>query len=550
MNRIAQFRQNGVRWLYGLLGLNVVVSIGASRMADGPTLVIGIMAVVFGVCGVTALRFSATSATARVVFAIVAQGQVAVLVGAFAGHAWQVDAHMHFFATMGILILLVDYRAILAGAVVVALHHIILNFALPGLVYPGGTDLGRTVMHAVILMLATLALASASRTLAAITDEAQAGAQANEAMIDQLNTSLGHVVQAGVQGDFAARITTRFEDARLQRIADGTNDLVISVERGISQTCAVMANVAMGQLDSRVQGDFAGAFGDLQRNVNTTIGTLRDVVSEIGLVSAEISNETVGISDGSEGLSDQAARQAASVEETSAAMQELTESVGLNVDAAQQMSQVATTTSQQVQLGQATADDATGAMRKMSDSSDRIRDIVNMMDEIAFQTNLLALNASVEAARAGDAGQGFGVVAQEVRALALRSADSARDIRALIEESSANVREGVALVDRLGTTLQDMVGSVSDVAVMAKQIAATSADQSGSIMEMSGAVKGIDKITQHMAGTAEAYFQKSRRLKEEVGRLGSVMGHFNQPPSQDHADQDQPNHAQRARSAA
>lgn len=527
MNRLAQFRQDGRRWLYGLLVINTLAAIGASVLTNGPTLAIALLASAFGVGGFICLWSDRNRATFRAIFAILAQAQVAVIVGAFAGHTWQVDAHMHFFATMGILILLVDHRAILAGAAAVAAHHLILNFALPEMVYPGGTDLGRTIMHAVILVLATMALAYASQALAAINWEAQKSAEANEKMIDQLQTSVGHVVQAGVQGDFKNRITTTFDDPRLQGIADGTNDLVGSVDQGISTTCLVMSNLAKGDLSAHVEGTFAGAFGDLQDNVNTTIGTLRDVVSEIHRVSTEISTETTGISQGAEGLSDQAGQQAASVEETSAAMQELTSSVKLNVDAAQEMSQVATDTSQKAQSSRTTAEDATGAMRKMSDSSDRIREIVNMIDEIAFQTNLLALNASVEAARAGDAGQGFGVVAQEVRALAMRSADSARDIRELIEESSANVTEGVTLVDLLGTTLQSIITSVSEVADMAKQIATTSTDQSHSITEMSSAVMGIDHTTQRTAGTAEEYFQKSQRLKNQVQRLGAAMGHFN-----------------------
>lgn len=525
MNRLAQFRHDGQRWLFGLLGINVVAAIGASLLTGGPTVAIGLLVSVFGLAGFLALKVG-KKATYRALFAILAQAQVAVIVGAFAGHPWQVDAHMHFFATMGILILLVDYRAILAGATAVALHHLILNFALPELVYPGGSDLGRTMLHAAVLVLATLALAYASRTLAKISWAAQISAETNERMIDQLQMSIGHVVQAGVKGDFTGRITTEFDDPRLQEIAGGTNDLIKSVDQGISETCLVMANVAKGKLSAQVEGNFSGAFGDLQHNVNATIGTLRDVMSEIERVSAEISTETAGISQGAEGLSDQAGQQAASVEETSAAMQELTASVKLNVDAAQQMSQVANTTSDQVQSSRTTAEDATGAMRKMSDSSDRIRDIVNMIDEIAFQTNLLALNASVEAARAGDAGQGFGVVAQEVRALAMRSAESARDIRELIEESSSNVTEGVTLVDRLGTTLQSITTSVSGVAEMASQIATTSTDQSLSIVEMSAAVMGIDNTTQRTAGTAEEYFQKSQRLQDQVQRLGAVMGHF------------------------
>ncbi|GFE63686.1 methyl-accepting chemotaxis protein [Litoreibacter roseus] len=532
MQKLTQFRLNGRPWLAGLMILNTLAALCASITTDGETLRIGIVATIFAAVGLYILRGIERSSTNRAIFGIIAQAQVAVFVSALAGHPWQVDAHMHFFATMGILILLVDPRAIIAGAATVALHHVVLNFVLPELVYPGGADISRAIMHAVILFISTAALGFASLVLSSITLEAEANAAAREDMVDMLNSSLGHVVRAGVAGDFSCRVEESFAEKRLQRIADGINELIQTVDTGISETSRVMSNISHGDLTTAVAGDYKGAFASLQTDVNATITELRHIVSEIDAASTEISNESAEISAGSERLSSQTAQQAASVEETAAMMVDMAASVKVNVTSAGRMARLASATSQKAQASQEIVENATGAMSRLTESAGQISQIVAVIDQISSQTNLLALNASVEAARAGEAGLGFAVVAQEVRALAQRSTESAKDIRELIDRSSNEVADGVKLVNKVGVALTDIVSSIAEVADMTGQIAKTSEEQSGSVQGASSTVSSIDQITQQTATSAEEYSQKSRRLQTCANKLQDVLQIFRSQPQQ------------------
>lgn len=525
-DRIGGFRSLGQRWLMALLAVNVIATAGVSLSIGANVIMVVLASLVCGAVGAFALLGVNKSPTHRAIFAISAQAQVAVFVAAFAGHAWQIDAHMHFFATLGVLILLVDYRAVLAGSAAVAVHHLVLNFALPALVFPGGTDLGRTIMHAVILILATGALCYASAALQAIMAEAEQQRIAREGMVDKLSSSLGQAVRLAVEGDFSGRINAQFDDPRLQEIANGTNGLIASVGDSISETCGAMDRVVQGDLTAQVKGEHHGSFAQLQSDVNATIDRLRDVVGKIDNLSHGIAAVSCEISEGSAILSGQAKDQVGTVQETAATMQILTGSVKSNVESAGSMASHASQTLQEGRAGQDIVTSATDAMQKMANSADKINEIVSMMDEISFQTNLLALNASVEAARAGDAGQGFAVVASEVRALALRSADSSTAIRDLVSQSVTDVSSGVKLVDQLGATLTAMVQSVGDVAEKAEEIATSGAEQAQSIQGMAANVEGIEHVTRQTSATAEAYAQKAQKLQDFAHQLETTMKVF------------------------
>ena len=523
---IADFRAAGRRWLQGLLVLNVLATLVACALAGTPMILLGGVSAGFAAIGFWVLRARGGSSTGRIIFAVMAQAQVAVIVAAFADHRWQVDAHMYFFATMGVLVMLVDYRAIIAGAGAVALHHVALNFLFPALVYPGGSDLSRTVMHALILLVSTVALSLAVRALTVMQSASDAERRKRKDMIDQLAASLGRVVEKGVHGDFSDRVRAEFDDTQLQQIVSDTNRFFDKVEAGVGEAVRVMGQVCDGSLSVRMHGDYEGALAQMQQDVNGTIATLRRIVDEIKSSSRAVDEVAHQISEGSETLADRSGAQAATVEETAAAIETLTQSVRTNEVSARDMSEIISKIVADGDTGRGTASNATAAMAQMAENAAKISDIVDVMNELSFQTNLLALNASVEAARAGDAGKGFAVVAAEVRQLALRSSDAASGIGELIGRSSQDVQTGTALVEKLGSTLTQMLDSVASIAARADDIAQTSARQSSSITEINATVAGIDRNTQAAVETAESYRIKSRTLNDHAKQLNTMLGRF------------------------
>lgn len=526
IDSIETFRRQGVPLLRGLLVVSAVAALGSALLAGTSLMAVGIAAAVFLALGWYALSSSVGSGTWRCIAAVAVQGQVTVFVGALAGHPMQVDAHMLFFAALGVLILLVDYRAILAGATAVALHHIVLNFALPALIYPGGSDLLRLAMHAVILVAAAAALAYASYALTLMDQGIEGQRKERSAMVDRLSQAFGSVVKAAQKGDFQQRVDVTFDDPKLAEMAAQTNELIGTVDQGLTAIGRMMQQVSTGNLDGRMDGDFHGAFGDLRDHVNQTVQSLRDVMQDIEGAGQAVATETHAIHDGSERLAHQANQQAASVEETAAAMHSLTETVRANEASCREMSTVVAATEKDGAAGIAIMTDATSAMEKMKQSADKISDIVDVMNEISFQTNLLALNASVEAARAGDAGKGFAVVASEVRALALRSTEAAKGIGDLIVETNQDMHQGIDYVGQLGTKVNEIVAAVSGLSEQAQEIAHNSSAQAGNIEEINATVADIDTNTQHAASAAEDYLLRARALQEQSDSLNNALSRF------------------------
>lgn len=281
-----------------------------------------------------------------------------------------------------------------------------------------------------------------------------------------------------------------------------------------------------GDLTQRLDASGKDEISQLANAFNKFANKMHDVLLEVKSSTTSISVAAGQVAAGNLNLSQRTEEQASSLEETASSMEEMTSTVRQNADNSVQASQLAMSARDQAESGGNIVRQAVDAMAEINQSSSKIADIIDVVEEIAFQTNLLALNAAVEAARAGEQGRGFAVVASEVRALAGRSADSAKEIKTLIEDSVEKVKFGSTLVDQSGTTLQDIVTGVKKVADIVSEISAASQEQSAGIDQVNKAVIQMDEMTQQNASLVEESAAASRSMEEQTANLSQLMGFF------------------------
>lgn len=281
-----------------------------------------------------------------------------------------------------------------------------------------------------------------------------------------------------------------------------------------------------GDLESDISADVPASYLKLRDDFNSTVASLRGAIASVIHNSESIRNETSEITSAADDLSRRTEKQAATLEETAAALDELTVSVKSAAEGADEASKRSMDAQRNAEQGGDVARQAVTAMDGIKNSSQEISKITSVIDDIAFQTNLLALNAGVEAARAGEAGRGFAVVATEVRALAQRSSDAAREINALISSSSDQVRQGVDLVDRTGVALDAIVTSIAEISKRVSNIAASAREQSGGLVEINTAVNELDHVTQQNAAMFEETTAASHALTSEADALVQAVSRF------------------------
>ena len=291
-----------------------------------------------------------------------------------------------------------------------------------------------------------------------------------------------------------------------------------------SEIAGLTSQIASGDLTVRFTdtGNETGIYAAI-RDMATQ---LKEMVSQVTQSTSQVSSAAAEIAQGSADLSQRTEEQASALEETASSMEELTSTVKQSAENAGQANQLAGSARNQAEQGGQVVDQAVTAMAAINQSSRKIADIIGVIDEIAFQTNLLALNAAVEAARAGEQGRGFAVVAGEVRKLAQRSADAAKEIKALITDSVSKVEDGSKLVDRAGQTLREIMTSVKKVSDIVAEMAAAAREQASGIEQVNKAILQMDQVTQQNAALVEETASASQSMGEQARELQHLMEFF------------------------
>ncbi|KXP24157.1 methyl-accepting chemotaxis protein [Escherichia coli] len=284
--------------------------------------------------------------------------------------------------------------------------------------------------------------------------------------------------------------------------------------------------IAGGDLVKPIEVDGSNEMGQLAESLRHMQGELMRTVGDVRNGANAIYSGASEIATGNNDLSSRTEQQAASLEETAASMEQLTATVKQNAENARQASHLALSASETAQRGGKVVDNVVQTMRDISTSSQKIADIISVIDGIAFQTNILALNAAVEAARAGEQGRGFAVVAGEVRNLAQRSAQAAREIKSLIEDSVGKVDVGSTLVESAGETMAEIVSAVTRVTDIMGEIASASDEQSRGIDQVGLAVAEMDRVTQQNAALVEESAAAAAALEEQASRLTEAVAVF------------------------
>lgn len=299
-----------------------------------------------------------------------------------------------------------------------------------------------------------------------------------------------------------------------------------AVKGPVSKGLEFAKKLAEGDFRERVQLDQDDELGDLAKALNSSADNLERTMSEILVAGQNLLQAVQEISAGNENLSQRTSEQASSLEEIASTIEETTATINQNAENSQEANTLSGKSTDLAEEGGRVVGDAVSAINEINESSKKIEEIISVIDEIAFQTNLLALNAAVEAARAGEQGRGFAVVAGEVRNLAQRSGNAAKEIGELIKETMTRVEKGTSLANQSGESLKEIITSIKEVNKFVAEINAASQEQRQGTQQINVAIEELDSMTQQNAGLVEETASASEEMSNQAQELLNMMEQF------------------------
>lgn len=343
---------------------------------------------------------------------------------------------------------------------------------------------------------------------------------------EHLQSQVRNAVARASEGDFSGRVNGQYERPEHYQLAQSLNTLISSFEGGINETSRVLSALANADLTVTFEGNHKGAFAELQDNANAVTSRLSDVVSRLADACASVSASSTQILRGTNELNARSERQSSTLQNTTLTTNTVAETVDHNAKRAGEAMRVITDTSNMAESGSQVMSGAESAMAQITVSSNKISEIIGVIEGVAFQTNLLALNAGVEAARAGESGKGFAVVATEVRSLAQSTANASNEVKVLIQRSQAEVRAGADLVRKATEQFAQIVSSIGSASSLSGEIASESANQSSNLRQLSEAMKSLDELNVHSHRLVSDLSVSTQKTSQEMEVLAGIVDVF------------------------
>ncbi len=345
-------------------------------------------------------------------------------------------------------------------------------------------------------------------------------------MMSELLSETDKLVKAAIAGQLDTRADAGKFLGGWNQLVKGVNETLAEVITPINETVAVLKRLADGDLTLRMAGEYKGDFDILKTALNDSLEAFNDTLRQVNIAVDQVAEGSLQVSQASQSLSQGATEQASSLEEITSSITEISSQTKVNTESAVTVNDLAKTAKNNAEQGNLQMQNLVAAMGDINKSAEEIKKIVKAIDDISFQINLLALNANVEAARAGKYGKGFAVVAEEVRNLAVRSANSVKDTTRMVDDTIANIERGNTLCDLTAKQLADIVGGAGQVATLAEEVATASKEQTQGLEQVSTGLNQIDQVTQANTASSEESASASEELSSQSQQVKSMLSRF------------------------